>query len=260
MDSVTTAQLKEFVNANIDTFHEARLRRLSELRLRDVLKDKNPYLFKAKNIHMASALIEDILNARLSSSEEKLFGDFLEKLAIFASSITRDGRKSTAMGLDLEFSADGVYYIVSIKSGTNWGNNPQHLKQRQDFAAAVTVLKQANPRMNIQPTLGICYGKTRTSYLHNYMKVVGQTFWHLISGNRDFYTDIVEPLGYRAKEHNDAFFAERGRVVNTFTQELLDDFCTNGVIDWNRLVRFNSGNMADAPDPEPDPEAIPAET
>lgn len=259
MEPVTAERLNEFVNTNIDSFHEARLNRLRGLRLREVLKDKNPYLFRAKNIHTASGLIEDILTARLSSSEEKMFGDFLEKLAIFASAITRDGRKSSARGLDLEFSADGMYYIVSIKSGTNWGNHPQQLKQREDFAAAVTVLKQADPRMNIQPTLGICYGKTRTSYLHNYLKVVGQTFWHLISGNRDFYTDIVEPIGYRAKEHNDAFLAERGRVVNVFTQELLENFCANGAIDWNRIVRFNSGNIVDPPEPEPEVGAVPAE-
>ncbi|MCP4361921.1 MAG: hypothetical protein GY796_28245, partial [Chloroflexi bacterium] len=45
----------------------------------------------------------------------------------------------------------------------------------------------------------------RTSYLRGYLKVVGQNFWYLISENKDLYTDIIEPIGYRAKQHNEAF-------------------------------------------------------
>jgi len=73
--------------------------------------------------------------------------------------------------------------------------------------------------------------------------VVGQNFWYLISENRDLYTDIIEPIGYRAKEHNESFAFERSRVVNRFTKEFIDRFCdATGAIDWVRLVEFNSGN------------------
>ena len=111
------------------------------------------------------------------------------------------------------------------------------------------VLKQSRHTLNVQPVLGICYGKTRTSYLRGYMKVVGQNFWYLISENEDLYTDIVEPLGYRAKEHNDAFEEMKGRIVNKFTNEFMAEFCDkDGTIDWQKLVVFNSGNL-DLPAP-----------
>ena len=55
------------------------------LDLKTILRKKNPYLFKAKNINLASDLIREILDAFLYSSEEKLFGDFLEDLATFIS-------------------------------------------------------------------------------------------------------------------------------------------------------------------------------
>lgn len=91
--------------------------------------------------------------------------------------------------------------------------------------------------------LGICYGKTRTSYLRGYLKVVGQNFWYLISENEGLYTDIIEPIGYRAKQHNDAFHAEKAGLTNRFTSEFIDRFCSeSGAIDWTRLVAFNSGN------------------
>jgi hypothetical protein len=68
---------------------------------------------------------------------------------------------------------------------------------------AVAKVKQSRFGTNVQAVLGICYGKTKTSYLRGYLKVVGQNFWYLISENEDLYTDIIEPIGYRAKQHND---------------------------------------------------------
>jgi hypothetical protein len=76
------------------------------------------------------------------------------------------------------------------------------------------------------------------------MKVVGQNFWYLISGDKDLYIKIVEPIGYRAKEHNDDFDSEKARVTNRFTKAFLDDFCDDsGSINWESVVAFNSANF-----------------
>lgn len=33
------------------------------------------------------------------------------------------------------------------------------------------------------------------------------------------------------------------QILNVFTKEFIDTFCTsNGAIDWDKLVRFNSAN------------------
>lgn len=73
--------------------------------------------------------------------------------------------------------------------------------------------------------------------------MVGQNFWYLISENEDLYTDIVEPLGYRAKAHNEKFNEEKAAVINRFTEKFIVDFCTDGKIDWKKLVEFNSKNL-----------------
>lgn len=232
----------DFVNQNIVDFHRRRISSLENLDLNKLLK-KNPYLFKAKNISTANELINSLLNAFLSSSEEKLFGDFLEELAVFIARKTYGGHKSTASGVDLEFFKENIHYIVSIKSGTNWGNSSQHKKLREDLANAVIRIKQSSYASNVQSVLGICYGKTRTSFLHGYVKVVGQNFWYLISGNKELYKEIIEPIGYRAKEHNESFYLEKNRVVNRFTKLFLDNYCDDsGDINWDKLVEFNSGN------------------
>lgn len=243
MPNLDMLEVCGFVNKNIVDFHQRRIYSLESLDLNKLLR-KNPYLFKAKNISTANELITGLLEAFLSSSEEKLFGDFLEELAIFIAGKIYNGHKSSAPGVDLEFFNQQIHYIVSIKSGTNWGNSSQHRKLQEDLANAVVRIKQSNYQKNVQPVLGICYGKTKTSFLRGYMKVVGQNFWYLISGNKELYKEIIEPIGYRAKEHNDSFYLEKNRVINRFTKQFLDNYCdSKGEINWGRFVEFNSGNL-----------------
>ncbi len=243
MNPIDLEKVCDYVNENVVDFHQRRIKSLEELKL-DKLLTKNPYLFKAKNITTAGEFISGLLDAFLSSSEEKLFGDFLEGLAVFTAEMTCAGHKSSAPGVDLEFINNGVHYIVSVKSGSNWGNSSQQDKLEQDLKNAVIRVRQSKRGVNVQPVLGICYGKTKTSYLRGYMKVVGQNFWYLISENLHLYTDIIEPIGHRAKEHNESFFIEKSKVTNRFTKQFIDRFCDdNGVINWEKLVEFNSGNF-----------------
>jgi hypothetical protein len=242
MNPLNLDEVRQYVNENIADFHQQRIKSLETLTLQKLLK-KNPYLFKAKNITTAGELITDLLAAFLSSSEEKLFGDFLEGLALFIASKTCGGHKSSAQGVDLEFIHKGIHYVVSIKSGPRWGNSAQQRRLEQDLKDAVTRIKQSRFGTNVQPVLGICYGDTRTSYVRGYLKVVGQNFWYLISEDKDLYTDIIEPIGYRAKEHNETFHNEKSRVINRFTKQFIEEFCDSaGAIDWVKLVEFNSGN------------------
>ena len=243
MKSLKLDEVKRYVNENIIDFHQRKIKSLEGLSLSKLIS-KNPYLFKAKNIATANNLILGLLEAFLSSSEEKLFGDFLENLAIFVAGKTCGAHKSTAPGVDFEFYNKGTHYLVSVKSGSNWGNSSQHKKLEEDFKKAAARLKQSSHESNVQAVIGICYGKTKTSYLRGYLKVVGQNFWYLISENKDLYTDIIEPIGHRAKEHNEAFLNQKSRVINKFTKSFIDKFCNaDGSIDWIKLVEFNSGNF-----------------
>lgn len=243
MNPLDLEDVCQYVNENIVDFHQRRLKSLDELKL-DKLLTKNPYLFKAKNISTAGDLISGLLEAFLSSSEEKLFGDFLEGLALFIAEKTCEGHKSAAPGIDLEFIHNKVHYIVSIKSGPNWGNSSQQNKLEQDFKVATARIKQSRRGANVQPVLGICYGKTKTNYLRGYLKIVGQNFWYLISENKDLYVEIIEPIGFKAREHNDLFLNEKSKLINRFTKQFMDRFCADsGEINWPGLVDFNSQNF-----------------
>src|SRR4030042_5099033 len=219
--------LQGFVSNEIVRFHQRRLARLEELSLTEVLGKKNPYLFRAKNLVTAGTLISAIMDAFLSSSEEKLFGDFLEELAIFVAWQTCAGRKSSAQGIDLEFDQDNIRYLVSIKSGPNWGKSSQYRRLEDDFKRATTVQRQAHATLEVRSILGICYGKTATPEPGVYSKIVGQSFWHFLSGDPNLYIDIIEPIGHQAKQHNDDFRARRAAIENRFTAEFIERFCSS---------------------------------
>ena len=79
MQNLTYQEVFDYIGIRIiQPFYELRLRRLQELKLNDVIRRKNPYLFKAKNITTAQDFVTDILQAHLSSQEETLFGSYLE--------------------------------------------------------------------------------------------------------------------------------------------------------------------------------------
>ncbi|MBI3344455.1 MAG: cytosolic protein [Gammaproteobacteria bacterium] len=210
-----------------------------------MLKRKNPYLFKAKNVQLAQDLVKTLLDAHLSSQEETIFGDFLEGLAIYINTIVYTGRKSSTEGIDLEFDKDSIRYIVSIKSGPNWGNSSQIKKMREHFKTAGRILRQRNSALQVVAVNGCCYGTDASPDKGDYFKYCGQRFWGFVSGEPNLYLEIIEPLGHKAKEKNEEFIKKYSQIVNQFTFEFSKSFCQDGYISWDALVRFNSDGKSD---------------
>ena len=245
MKQLNLKDVTQYVEENIGTFHQKRIAGLNDLKLGKVLGKKNPYLFKAKYILTAQDIIKSLTDAFISSQEETIFGDWLEGLAIFINGKVYDGRKSGIPGIDLEFDKGGVRYIVTIKSGPNWGNSSQIGKMRADFKTAQKTLRTSNSQLNITAVNGCCYGRDNNSDKGDYFKYCGQKLWEFVSGDTDLYTKIIEPLGHQAKERNDDFIQSYSQMINKFTKEFADTFCIdNGSIDWDKLVRFNSATIA----------------
>ncbi|MBC8346529.1 MAG: cytosolic protein [Candidatus Marinimicrobia bacterium] len=240
MQKLKINDVVKYVELNIGTFHSKRLQNLEKLKLTKILKRKNPYLFKAKNILTAHDLVKTLLDAHLSSQEETIFGDFLEGLAIFINSKVFNGRKSSTEGIDLEYDENRIRYIISIKSGPNWGNSSQIKKMRDNFKKAKRVLRTSNSKLQIIAVNGCCYGIDNKPDKGDYFKYCGQQFWELISGNDNLYIEIIEPLGHKAKDKTEEFVKSYSQIINKFTQEFSEDFCDDGIINWEKLVAFNS--------------------
>lgn len=242
MKQLKITDVTQYVEANIGIFHEKRIKSLDNLKLDKVLKRKNPYLFKAKHTTTSEQIIRGIVDAHISSNEETIFGDWLEGLAIFINEKVYDGRKSGITGIDLEFDKDGIRYIVTIKSGPNWGNSSQVAKMVSDFKTAKKTLRTSSSQLNISAINGCCYGKDNNPDKGDYFKFCGQEFWAFISGNENLYIDIIEPLEHKARERNEEFQKSYSQMINKFTKEFSNIYCNDkGEIDWEKLVQFNSG-------------------
>ena len=236
------AKIPSFIEPEIELFHQRRLRNLLSLSLSKVLKRKNPYLFKAKNLLTAHDLVKSLLDAHLSSQEEGIFGSFLERLAEFINGEVYGGRKSSAEGMGLEFEKGRARYIVAVKSGPNWGNSQQINRMKDNFKKAIKILRSTGAKTNIVAVNGCCYGCDDDPDKGDYLKLCGQRFWEFVSGDTNLYTDIIEPLGHRAKERNEKFMEEYGKVINKFVLDFSRKYCdSGGSILWVKLVEFNSG-------------------
>ena len=132
---------------------------------------------------------------------------------------------------------------VSIKSGNNRGNGSQIAKMRDDFKAASRTLRTGKSHINVKAVNGCCYGIDRNPDKGDYFKLCGQEFWYFISGLKNLYIDIIEPIAENAKQRNEEFYVSYTKMLNLFTQEFITNFCTpDGEINWENLVKYNSGS------------------
>lgn len=246
--SVSSYQVyHDYLTDNVLTpFYLKRINALASLKLTDVLKRKNPYLFKAKNIELAGDLVKSIVDAFLSSQEETVFGNLLEGFAIYLSEVLYGGFKSKLKSVDLEFKRDNIYYIVSIKSGINWGNSDQTAKMRDNFKVARAILKKQGISETIIAVNGCIYGKDANPFKKHedaekeYYKYAGQDFWYFISGDDDLYREIIKPLDQEARKKDEEFKRQYAAKINEMTQDFMNHFITNNQIDWIKLIDYVS--------------------
>ncbi|KKT74338.1 MAG: hypothetical protein UW71_C0027G0004 [Parcubacteria group bacterium GW2011_GWB1_44_7] len=241
MKKFNLQEIYKYAEKHISIFHQRRLDYVqNKVDLFKILKQKNPYLFRAKNVLTAQDLIKGFLDAFLQSQEETLFGDFIEGLAIFVCDKVYGAKKSELTGIDLEFEKDGVIYVVEIKAGWNWGNSSQIRQLNINFASAKKMMR-ARTGKKVIAVNGCCFGKDNKPDKGVYLKLCGQQFWELISGDEKLYIDIVEPIGYEAREKNEKFAENYAQIINKLTLEFSQKFCENGKINWKKLVEYNSG-------------------
>ncbi len=234
-------EIHTYVEKHISIFHQRRLDYVqNKVDLFKILKQKNPYLFRAKNVLTAQDLIKGFLDAFLQSQEETLFGDFIEGLAIFVCDKVYGAKKSELTGIDLEFEKDEVIYVVEIKAGWNWGNSSQIRQLNINFKSAKKFVR-AKTGKKVVAVNGCCFGKDNKPDKGGYVKLCGQRFWELLSGNENLYIDIVEPIGYKAREKNEEFVENYAQIINKLTLEFSQQFCDDGKINWRKLVEYNSG-------------------
>ncbi len=238
-------ELERLIREGLERFYERRIANLSDLRLRDVLKRKNPYLLRALGIENVFELIEELLRQHISASDETIFGDaFVEPIALAVSG----GKKSSAKGVDIEIETETTYKAIAVKSGPNVFNSSQVDQMNRQFAELRKRLEQYLRQVgrHFDPILGSAYGKrnSSTTEKRHYRQLAGQAFWEELTGDPDFYLKIVRLMQDYPREHRRSFEKEWNRAINRFAREMLPEFVNDaGDIDWEKLTAYNSASL-----------------
>jgi len=234
---MNTKKLEELIAKCLHDFYDRRTKRIQELKLREFMSKKNPYLFRAIGTEKASEIVEDVLRAFISSSDEGMFGDaFFEPIAKLASG----GVVSPSEGVDVAVETENRYMAIAVKSGPSWGNAGQLRKQNQDFIALQSRLYKLHKQFDA--VIGHGYGKKKGKPKGKiYRNVSGQAFWTEITGDPDFYLKLIRLMKDEPQKHKPKYKKAWDAAVNRFTREFIKHFCfEDGSIDWEKLVRFVS--------------------
>lgn len=227
----------------LETFYGTLIGKIDGLNIQKVMKRKNPYLYRAKAMESAAEIVESVLTAFVSSSEETIFGNcFFEPIAIAASG----GNKALAEGIDIMIQDNeaNVISAIAVKSGPSVFNADSKKRQEQNFMAASRLAQQAKARY--EAYIGYCYGKKKESGRGKpkmYQELAGKQFWQAITGDEDFYKKIITYMGTMPEQYVSEYKESYSKAANRLVREFSNSFCKeDGSIDWEQLVEFNSGD------------------
>ena len=228
------------VGEALTTFYTSLSKTLETIDLDKILKRKNPYLYRAKGISSAGQIVDGILSAYVSSSEETIFGNsFFETIAIVLSG----GQKAVTEGIDITVDKDNTIYSIAVKSGTSVFNADSRKRQEQNFQSAQKRAQQAHKAFF--PVVGYGYGKKKSVKGKEkfYQELAGKDFWEWFTGDPTFYTKIITYMGTRPDEYAKAFEDAYANAENRMVRDFTIKFCKeDGSIDWDKLIVFNSGD------------------
>lgn len=222
------------VHRAVEEFSDRVKKKIERYPLPRMIASKNPFLFRARVTGDAGMLARMIVDAFLSSSEETMFGNILEEIAIAICSHAKGGWKSYASNIDLEFEEGRERVLIQIKSGPNWGNKSQRDKLVQDFRAASTVARQGQ-FTGVRCVEGVCYGPSERKDLGSHWKLVGKPFWFAISGWDGTADAVMGVIGKHAGNGlQDVREQAYQRVVSCLTESQV--VMPDGSIVWDQLL------------------------
>ena len=116
---------------------------------------------------------------------------------------------STTPGIDIEFvdSTDNIKKYCQVKAGPNTINKDDVPIIKDHFRSAINLARTNGMRLaNADCIVGVLYGESSDLSSHyrkineDYPVVVGQEFWLRLTGDPDFYNDLIEAFAEVADE------------------------------------------------------------
>lgn len=244
--TIPSADLEEKIAQLLDVFFNKRTDSLQSLKLDAKLKVKNPYLFRAIGVSDASEIVEELLDAHISSSDETIFGnEFFEPLGKWVAEKSFENQRhitvqvSGAEGCDILISTPEENQAIAVKSGTKVFNAQSRRKQIDEFHKIERILRK--DKKLFLSIVGYCYGRKEQRLAKDFTEMAGQKFWEHLTGEKDFYLRIIELMKLKPVEHRPKFLDQYNKAKNRFVKEFLSKYALEDFsIDWNKLARMIS--------------------
>jgi hypothetical protein len=171
----------------------------------------NPFLYKylanfLKGNSEPRSIAEALVLPRvLGSSITTSFGMKIQKLI----SELFEGYGSTTSGIDIEYidAIDGRKKYCQLKSGPNTINKDDVETIFGHFQSTINLARTNNLNVGVNDmVIGVLYGEVEEISSHykkineKYPVIVGQEFWYRLTGNEEFYLDLINIIGEVAIE------------------------------------------------------------
>lgn len=211
---------KEIVPSHVK--NTKKLKNLKEFNLNPFL-DKYKASFLTGNddpVSIAKALVYPRV---LGTSINTTFGNKLQK---FCSEVL-EGFASTTSGIDIEFidKIDGRRKYCQVKTGPNTINKDDVETIKNHFAGVKNLARTNNLNIGLNDlVVGVLYGTPDELSSHykkineEYPVLVGQEFWHRLTGVEDFYQRLTDAIGDVATEFDSSKLIEE--VIEALAEEI----------------------------------------
>ncbi len=223
------------LNANVADFAVRIKSKLETLKPEELIRRKNPYLFCLRATNKTDGFAASVLDAFLSSSEETMFGTLAEQCAVVICQSAKNGMKSTAEGIDIEYVENETRTIIQVKSGKNWGNSSQRKNCLTTSIKPLVILQQGN-NVHVRCIEGVCYGPASNRSRGSYYTYIGSDFWEEVSGWEDTHIALLSIFVAHAQN---GLMESKTLAKGAVTQFLIESgISQQGEIDWVNWVNY----------------------
>lgn len=230
--SVPLDKARQIIKAFQQNFAQQFASKLNTLSLKDMMKTKNPYLYRSTGITTCDQLVTRAFNDYVSASVETYYGPFFEAVA----RIMSGGVKPAGGGeIDLDIRDRGDVILYVIKSGPKGFNKSSRTRALQELRSAESRLRQDGLR--VEKRIAFAYGRKRTTDREGIRYLASKEFWREITGDTNFYSKFLDACNLLAPLY--------AADVDVARQRLLDEaqslFCDGDRVDWRKVLKLISG-------------------
>lgn len=226
---------KVFFQENIGNNHIRNVKKLNKL----ASFDYNPFLlnylanFLTGNGDPKSIAKALIYPRVLGTSINTSFGTHMQRFCSSALS----GFGSVVPGIDIEFvdHVDNRKKYCQNKLGTQTINFDDIETIRNHFQKVINLARTNSLDVRVTDLIvGVFYGTKEqlsgmyTNVMKEYSVYVGEEFWHRLTGDKNFYTELIETFGEVAKETDGKDLLEE--VINELAIDIKENYLDKGLL------------------------------